>query len=145
LSWYDISILVLRRKVSMNNRVMIVDDEPDILFSLKAVFEKRNYDVVTVSNGIECIKEIEKGFKGVILMDLMMPKMDGWDTISEIVKKGYIDNVAIAIITGKGSKDFQKMSILGSYVIDYLAKPLDIQKLISSVERYNELFYSRDS
>jgi DNA-binding response OmpR family regulator len=145
LSWYDISILDLRRKVRMNNRVMIVDDEPDILFSLKEIFEKRNYDVVTVSNGIECIKEIEKGFKGIILMDLMMPKMDGWDTISEIVKKGYIDNVAIAIITGKGSKDFQKVSILGSYVIDYLAKPLDMNKLISSVERYNKIFSSRNS
>ena len=129
----------------MNKRIMIVDDEPDILFSLKTIFEKQNYDVVTVSNGIECLKEIEKGFKGIILMDLMMPKMDGWDTISEIVKKGYIDNVAIAIITGKGTKDFQKIGNLGSYVIDYLAKPLDINKLISSVERCNKYFSSRNS
>lgn len=129
----------------MNNRIMIVDDEPDILFSLKTIFEKRNYDVVTVSNGIECLKEIEKGFKGIVLMDLMMPIMDGWDAISEIVKKGYIDNVAIAIITGKGTKDFQKISILGSYVIDYLAKPLDVNRLISSVEKCNKYFCSRNS
>jgi DNA-binding response OmpR family regulator len=129
----------------MNKRIMIVDDEPDILFSLKTIFEKQNYDVVTASNGIECLKEIEKGYKGIILMDLMMPKMDGWETISEIVKKGYIDNVAIAIITGKGSKDFQKISILGSYVIDYLAKPLDINKLISSVEKCNKYFSSRNN
>ena len=129
----------------MNKRIMIVDDEPDILFSLKTVFEKRNYDVVTVSNGIECIKEIEKGFKGIVLMDLMMPIMDGWDAISEIVKKGYIGDVEIAIITGKGTKDFQKISILGSYVIDYLAKPLDINRLISSVEKFNKNFSSRNS
>ena len=129
----------------MNKRIMIVDDEPDILFSLKTIFEKRNYDVVTVSNGIECVKEVEKGFKGIVLMDLMMPIMDGWDAISEIVKKGYIDNVAIAIITGKGTKDFQKISILGSYVIDYLAKPLDINRLISSVEKCNKYFSSRNS
>ena len=124
----------------MNKRIMIVDDEPDILMSLKTIFEKQNYDVVTVSNGIECLREIEKGFKGIILLDLMMPVMDGWDTINEIVKNGYIDNVAISIITGKGTRDIQKISLLGSYVIDYLAKPLDIKRLLSSVERYNKYF-----
>jgi len=124
----------------MNKRIMIVDDELDILFSLKIIFEKQDYDVVTVSNGVECLKEIEKGFKGIILMDLMMPIMDGWDTISAIVKNGYIDNVAIAIITGKGTKDIQKISQLGSYVLDYIAKPLDINQLIASVERCNKYF-----
>ena len=126
----------------MNKRIMIVDDEPDILFSLRTILEKQNYDVITVSNGIDCLKEIEKGFKGLILMDLMMSNMDGWDTINEIVKKGYIDNVAIAIITGNGTKDFQKISKLGSYVVDYLAKPLDINKLISCVESCNKYFTS---
>jgi len=126
----------------MNKRIMIVDDEPDVLFSLRTILEKQNYDVITVSNGIDCLKEIEKGFKGIILMDLMMPNMDGWDTIGEIVKNGYIENVAIAIITGNGTKDIQKISKFGSYVIDYLAKPLDINKLISSVERCNRYFTS---
>ena len=124
----------------MNKRIMIVDDELDILFSLKIIFEKQDYDVLRVSNGVECLKEIEKGFKGIILMDLMMPIMDGWDTISAIVKNGYIDNVAIAIITGKGTKDIQKISQLGSYVLDYIAKPLDISQLIASVERCNKYF-----
>jgi DNA-binding response OmpR family regulator len=126
----------------MNKRIMIVDDEPDVLFSLRTILEKQNYDVITVSNGMDCLKEIEKGFKGIILMDIMMPNMDGWDTINEIVKNGHIDSVAIAIITGNGSKDFQKISKLGPYVVDYLAKPLDINKLISSVERCNRYFTS---
>jgi len=129
----------------MNKRILIVDDEPDVLFSLRIIFEKHNYDVITVSNGIECLKEIERGFKGIILMDLMMPVMDGWETINEIVKRGYMEDVAIAVITGKGAKDFQNMSKLGSYVFDYLAKPLDIDKLIASVERCNKYFYSRNN
>ena len=78
-------------------------------------------------------------------MDLMMPEMDGWETINQIVKKGNIKNVAISIITGKGTKDFQKMSLLGSYVYDYLAKPLNIDQLISSVERCNRYFYSKNN
>ncbi len=119
----------------MDKKIMIVDDEPDVLFSLKTIFEAQNFDVITVTNGKECLREIEKGFKGVILMDLMMPEMDGWTAIHEIVKRGYNKNVAISVITGKGTKDYQKMSDLGSYVFDYLTKPLDIEQLISSVER----------
>jgi DNA-binding response OmpR family regulator len=129
----------------MEKRVMIVDDEPDILTSLKAVLERHEYDVVTVENGVECLKEIDKGFKGIILMDLMMPGMDGWDTINEIAKRGLLNDVAISIITGKGTKDFQKMSVLGSYIFDYLAKPIDIDKLISSVDKCNKYFYSRNT
>ena len=125
----------------MEKRVMVVDDEPDILNSLKTILERHDYDVITVKNGIECLKEIEKGFRGIILMDLMMPEMDGWDTINEIIKRGLMKNVAISIITGKGTKDFQKMSILGSYIFDYMVKPLDIDKLISSVEECSKYFY----
>jgi DNA-binding response OmpR family regulator len=129
----------------MNKRVMIVDDEPDVLCALKLVLEKQNYDVITALNGFECLKHLEKGFTGIILMDLMMPKMDGWETINEIVKRGHMDKVAISIITGKGTKDFQKMSSLGSYVFDYLAKPLDIEQLISSVERCNKYYYKKNA
>ena len=119
----------------MTKRIMIVDDEPDILTSLKTILERNNYDVITVNNGVECVKEIEKGFKGLILLDLMMPEMDGWETINEIVKKGLMKNVTISIITGKGTKDFQHMSSLGSYIFDYMVKPLDIKQLISSIEK----------
>jgi DNA-binding response OmpR family regulator len=129
----------------MTKRVMIVDDDLDVLLSLKTVLQRQNYDVITVSNGSECLYEIEKGFKGVILMDLMMPVMDGWETINQIVKRGYIKDVAIEIITGKGTKDYQKMSILGSYIFDYLAKPLNIQQLLASVQRCDEYFYKKNS
>ena len=119
----------------MNKRVMIVDDEPDILISLKAVLEHEEYEVITVDNGFECIKKIENGFQGIILMDLMMPGMDGWDTIKTIIDKGLIKEVAINIITGKGTKNYQKLGVLGSYIYDYLPKPIDIKELISSIEQ----------
>jgi CheY-like chemotaxis protein len=119
----------------MNNKIMVVDDETDILASIRALFEKQNYEVTTVESGEECIQELEKGFKGVILMDIMMPNMDGWDTIKKIVNRGLIKNVAINMITGKGTKDHQKLGELGSYVYDYLTKPIDINQLIDSIKK----------
>lgn len=119
----------------MNKKIMIVDDEPDVLNSLKTVLEHQNYEVITVDNGFDCIEKIEEGFKGIILMDLMMPEMDGWDTIKEIVNKGLMKNVAISIITGKGTKDYQKLCVISPYIYDYLPKPIDIKELIASIEK----------
>ena len=67
---------------------MVVDDDPDVLVFLRAVFEQQCYEVLTVDNGSDCIKELKRGFKGIVLMDLMMPFIDGWDTLKEIIKKG---------------------------------------------------------
>ena len=124
---------------------MIVDDEPDVLTSLKIVFEHQKYDVTTVESGVACIREIERGFQGVVLMDIMMPDMDGWETIKEIVDRGLAKNIAIEIITGKGSRDHEKMVTLGSYVYDYLSKPLDINQLISSVNKCDSLLSARNN
>lgn len=128
----------------MAKKVMVVDDEPDILSSLKMILEHENYEVVTVENGVKCLEAIEKGFEGVVLMDLMMPEMDGWETIKKIRDKGLMKNVAIEIITGKGTKNHNVMSELGSYIYDYMSKPLDIGKLVSSVEKCYKFLDARN-
>ena len=121
----------------MNPKVMIVDDEPDVLDSLRSILEHENYEVVTVESGAECLEKLKDGFEGVILMDILMPEMNGWDTIKEIVNRGYIKNVAINIVTGLGVKDHQQMGILEPYIYDYLTKPVDIGELINSIEKCN--------
>jgi len=117
----------------MDKRIMVVDDDPDILISIRRIFEDEGYEVFTVDSGKDCIKELEKGFRGIILMDIMMPFMDGWDTIEEITKKGYMKNVIISILTAKGTPDHEKMKGLEAYIHDYITKPFDIQKLIFDV------------
>ena len=94
----------------MEKKIMVVDDDPDILISIRKIFEDQGYEVFTVDSGLDCIKELEHGFKGVILMDLMMPVMDGWETINQIVKRGYTENVAISINTFNGL--YKRASIL---------------------------------
>ena len=129
----------------MNKKIMVVDDEPDILVSLRVIFERQSYEVITVESGAECLEELEKGFKGVILMDIMMPEMDGWDTIKEIVNRGLMKDITIEIITGKGTRDHQKMSGLESYIYDYLTKPLNMEELISSVNKCSMYLSARNN
>lgn len=117
----------------MNKKLMIVDDDPDILISIRMIFEKQGFEVYTVDSGKDCINEIERGFKGVILMDIMMPFMDGWDTIQEINRRGLSKNVIISILTAKGTRDHNKIKGLEPYIYDYITKPFDVVDLIKNV------------
>ena len=117
----------------MDKKIMIVDDDPDILISIRRIFEREGYKVYTVDSGIDCLEELERGFKGVILMDIMMPFMGGWDTIEEIKRLGYSKNVVISILTAKGTADHKKLRGLESFIYDYITKPFDVEKLISNV------------
>jgi len=119
----------------MDKRLMVVDDDPDILISIRKIFEKEGYEVLTVDSGIDCLKELERGFKGIILMDIMMPFMDGWDTIEEIFNRGLNKSVIITILTAKGTSDHEKMRGLESLIYDYISKPFNIQELITNVQQ----------
>lgn len=117
---------------------MIVDDDPSILVAVRMVFEDEGYEVFTASSGDECIKELENGFKGVILMDIMMPKMDGWDTIEKIVNKNLHKGNIITMLTAKDIPDI-KMNPLKEYVTDYLTKPFEADEIVETVDEYCSL------
>jgi len=119
----------------MDKRIMVVDDDPDILITIRKIFENEGYEVFTVDSGSDCINELERGFSGIILMDIMMPFMDGWDTIMEIMKRGFDKDVIISILTARGTPDHEKIKGLESYIYDYITKPFDTKKLISNVKQ----------
>jgi len=112
---------------------MIVDDDPDLLVFLRTFFEHHNFEVLTVDSGNDCIEELKRGFKGIILMDLMMPFMDGWTTLQEIVRQGFSKNVVVSIITASGRADPEKMKGLEPFIHTYIQKPFDLEKLICDV------------
>lgn len=118
--------------------IMVVDDDEDILFTVRSIFRRHSVRVVVAKSGAECLDHLEKGFKGVILMDIMMPGMDGWDTIKEIVDRGYADDLIISMFTAKDVPD-TKMEYLKEYVFDYITKPFEPQELIDVVNEYLDL------
>ncbi len=118
----------------MDKKLMVVDDDPDILITIRNIFEREGFEVLTVDSGADCINELERGFKGIILMDIMMPFMDGWDTIREIKNRGFSKNVMISIVTAKGTSHHEKMRGLESFIFDYISKPFNVAKLISNIK-----------
>ena len=125
------------RKMNMSRKVMVVDDDPSILVAIREVLELAGFDVTTVDSGIACLEELKKGFKGVILMDAMMPGMDGWDTIREMVDNKLLEGNIIAMLTAKDVPD-KKLDEIKEYVIDYLTKPFEPNELVDIVGEYFE-------
>lgn len=123
----------------MDRNVLVVDDEPDLVYYLKRMLEREGFHVMTALSGRECLEEMDKGFKGVILMDIMMPNMDGWDTVKEIVDRGLIEGNIISMLTAKPEPDIKLME-LKEYVLDYITKPVDKKTLLSIVKGYSDYF-----
>ena len=119
----------------MNKRVLVVDDEYSILVSVRELLEPEGFEVITVDSGRGCIEELKKGFKGVILMDIMMPGLDGWDTIKWIVDGGFLEGNIIAMLTARDTPD-KKMEYVKEYVIDYIRKPFEPDQLVTAVKEY---------
>jgi DNA-binding response OmpR family regulator len=119
----------------MTKNVMIVDDDPSILITIRSLFEAKGFKVFTVDSGIECIAELKNGFKGVILMDIMMPIMNGWDTIEEIKKNGYLTGNVISILTAKDDPG-QYIDLYKDVIEDYITKPFDPDELVEKVNGY---------
>jgi len=122
----------------MDSRIMIVDDEEMIREAAEMLFQAEGIALITASSGKECLDYLESGFRGVILMDIMMPEMDGWDTIRQIVEKGLYEGNVIVMLTAMDAPD-EKMEGLQEYVTDYITKPFYIQSLLDSIRYYLSL------
>jgi CheY-like chemotaxis protein len=119
----------------MKNTVMVVDDDPMIQTTVKRILESAGLSVTAVDSGEACIKAVENGFEGLILMDIMMPGMNGWDTIQSLVDRGIVKGNIICMLTGKETPD-DRMNQLKEFILEYIRKPVESKRLIQLVKEY---------
>ena len=122
----------------MSEKLMIVDDNHSILDTVSYILEDSGFEIITASSGKECIDHVSQGFKGVILLDVMMPGLTGWETIAELIKKNTIKNVIICMLTCVVDPDEEALKV-SQYVTGYLKKPFEIEDLVSAVKHYTSL------
>ncbi len=116
----------------MSANVMVVDDDPAIQFTVQEILEDANLDVRIADSGSACLEALREGFKGVILMDVMMPEMDGWGTIKAMVEEGLCEGRIILMLTAVHDPG-PELDCLKEYVLDYLRKPFTEDELTSAV------------
>ncbi len=118
-----------------DNRVMIVDDDALIRLTISEVLKDENIEVAEADGAGQCIEILEQGFRGVVLMDIMMPDKDGWDTIREILDRDLYKGIIIIMLTAMDVPD-SKMQGLQEYVTDYKTKPFTHETLVADIRDY---------
>ena len=114
-------------------KILLVDDEPDIIEIIQYHLEKEGYLVKTASNGIECLSIAKSFIPDLILLDVMMPEMDGIETCVELRKDNVLKGTLIAFLTAR-SEDYSQVAGLDSGADDYIAKPIKPRVLLSKIK-----------
>ena len=116
-----------------NKKVLIVDDEEHIVELIKFNLETQGYTVYTANNGVDALKATKKEHPDLVLLDLMLPEMDGYDVCKAIKSNKDIANTSIIMLTAKG-EEFDKVLGLELGADDYMTKPFSIRELQARVK-----------
>ena len=123
----------------MNRKIMVVDDESDIVRIVKIALELENYFVIETYSGEECLEKLESGeIPHLILLDIMLPGINGYDVYQKVKEK--FKKIKIALFSAKAQKnEIENGLALGAD--DFITKPFDPYELI---ERVNNIFANID-
>lgn len=115
------------------NKVLVVDDEPDVLEFLSYNLKKEGFLVFTASNGKEGLSLAIKERPHLVILDVMMPGMDGIETCSEIRKQPFLSDTIVIFLTARG-EDYSQIAGFEAGADDYVTKPVKPKVLISRVK-----------
>lgn len=113
-----------------NNKVLIVDDDENIVELIRLYIEKEGFSTATASNGAEAIEKFKSEAPSIVILDVMMPEMDGWQVCREIRR---VSNIPIIMLTAKG-ETFDKVLGLELGADDYMVKPFETKELVARVK-----------
>lgn len=113
-------------------KILIVDDEPNIIMALEYTFKKNNYEVFIARDGQEALDIVKTSFPDVIILDVMMPMVDGYATLEQIKKNRNLNHTKVIFLSAKNkASDIEKGLSLGADA--YLTKPFSIKNVVDKV------------
>ncbi len=122
----------LKKKPS-KTKILVVDDEPNIVQTLQDRLEMNEYEVVTAGNGREGLKRFEEERPHVILLDVIMPIMDGHEMLEVLRKQPGGQDVSVIMLTARSqTQDIARANACG--IDDYIVKPFDLSELLEKIE-----------
>jgi DNA-binding response OmpR family regulator len=116
-------------------KILIVDDEPNIVMSLEYTFKRQNFEVFIARDGMEALEILKNQLPDMIILDIMMPLVDGFETLQKIKSNEQLNHCKVMFLSAKNKEsDIEKGLSLGADA--YLTKPFSIKKVVDQV---NEL------
>jgi CheY-like chemotaxis protein len=122
-------------EVLRSHKVLVVDDDPRNSFVLTDVLEMHGMTVVQATDGRKAIAELSAGDIDLVLMDVMMPQMDGYETTRAIRRMPQYTRLPVITVTARAMQGDREKSI-DAGATDYITKPIDIEELLNCMERW---------
>lgn len=121
------------RKNTDRTKILIVDDEPNIVRTLKDRLEMNDYNVITGSNGKEGLDKAVEEKPDIILLDVIMPLMDGLEMLEALRCNNECDDISVIMLTARSqTQDIARAKACG--IEDYIVKPFDLSELLEKIE-----------
>lgn len=113
--------------------ILLVDDEPDILEIISYNLSDEGYTVITAENGVDGLKKAKKHLPQLIILDVMMPEMDGMEACENLRKIPELENTIITFLSARG-EDYSQVAGFNAGADDYITKPIRPKVLVSKVK-----------
>jgi two-component system response regulator VicR len=118
-----------------NNRVVCIEDEPEMIDLVRLILSRRGFQVVGAMGGREGLEAILREKPDLVLLDLMMPDMDGWEVYQKMKANEATKNIPVIVVTAKAQSIDKVLGLHIAKVDDYVTKPFGPQELLESVEK----------
>ena len=117
----------------LGNKILVVDDEPNIVRSLTFVLNKGGYDVSIAGDGVEAMSMIRESKPNILILDVMMPNMSGYDVCSEIKSDPELRDIHVVMLTAKGQVG-DREAALSQGADEYISKPFSPIEILARVK-----------
>ena len=116
------------------SKVLIVDDEPDIVDIIEILLKKKGYEVFAAYNAKQCFEILKNKRPDIILLDIMMPDMDGMDVCNEIKNNNETKDIPVVMVTVKSAEEDIKKCFREARCDGYIVKPIIRAKILGTIE-----------
>jgi two-component system response regulator VicR len=116
-------------------RVVYIEDEPEMIDLVRLILNRRGYEISGANGGREGLDMVRQEIPELVLLDLMMPDMDGWDVYQQMKADPRTQNIPVIVITAKAQSIDKVLGLHIAKVDDYISKPFSPQELVDSVEK----------
>lgn len=116
-------------------RILCIDDEPEMLELIRLILRRRGYEVQGATSGAQGLSMMRATAPDLVLLDLMMPDVDGWDVYQQMKADESMRRIPVIIITAKAQNIDRVLGLQVAKVDDYVSKPFSPQDLLSRVEK----------
>jgi len=115
--------------------VVCVEDEPEMIDLVKLILGRKGFDLVGAVGGREGLETVRKLKPDLVLLDLMMPDMDGWEVYQQMKADDELKNIPVIVVTAKAQSIDKVLGLHIAKVDDYVTKPFGPQELLQSVNK----------